>query len=328
VVDDDVLVRAQLCAMLHGSDYEVETAASGEDALRVLRSYPCDIVVTDWQMPHMDGITLCRQVRSIEQHEHVYMLMLTVRQSPQELLAGFAAGVDDYLVKGISSEELLARLERGRCLANWRAAYQASDDKTEAMSLTDSETGAYNLAYLIQHLPRELARAERYGRSLSVLNCVINRTAQANEQFVGAVGAVSPVDSELARDFVSRSTACIRAGDWLVRTGENEFMIVLPETDRKGAQCVASKLGEAFARQEATPIKDSFGRDVKIDVTAIDPGSDADGAANLRALLSKAKGLRHRNQHDAKRAPDAGMHYLSDFVSGGDTNSGRNWPVN
>lgn len=56
MVDDNVIVRAQLCALLHGSGYEVETAASGEDALRLLRSYPCDIVVTDWQMPSMDGV--------------------------------------------------------------------------------------------------------------------------------------------------------------------------------------------------------------------------------------------------------------------------------
>jgi diguanylate cyclase (GGDEF)-like protein len=322
VVDDDVLIRAQLCALLHGSDYEVETAASGEDALRLLRSYPCDIVLTDWQMPVMDGVALCRQVRSMEQHEHVYLLMLTVKGSPQELLAGFAAGADDYVVKGTSSEELLARLEKGRGLANWRATYRSSDDDEAALPLIDAATGAYNLAYLMQHLPREMARAERYGRSLAVLTCKIDGTARANERIVGAAG------DELARGFVSCSTACIRKGDWLVRTGENEFMIVLPETDEKGARCVTRKLSAAFARQEFTATKGPLGAAIKINVTAMDAGRDKDSAAHMRALLRKAESLPHRDKHDGKRSPNAAtVHYLSDFVSDSDADSGRNWPA-
>jgi two-component system cell cycle response regulator len=319
VVDDDVLIRAQLCALLHGSDYEVETAASGEDALRLLRSYPCDIVVTDWQMPLMDGVTLCRQVRTLEQHEHVYMLMLTVKKSPQEILAGLAAGADDYVVKGTSSEEFLARLEKGRCLANWRAAYRSNDDDAGGGSLLDAATGAYNLAYLMQQLPREMARAERHGRSLAVLNCGIDGVARLNAQFVGAAG------DELLRGFVSCSTACLRKGDWLVRTGAHEFMIVLPETDREGAQCAARKLSEAFARQESPTTKEPIGGALNVHVTAME--AQGDGAAHMRALLRNAESLRYRDEHEAKRAPDARVHYLSDFDSGGEADSGRNWPA-
>ncbi len=319
VVDDDVLVRAQLCALLHGSDYEVETAASGEDALRLLRSYPCDIVVTDWQMPIMNGVTLCRQVRSMEKHEHVYLLMLTVKRAPHELLAGFAAGADDYVVKGTSNEELLARLERGRCLANWRATYRSTDDDAADHTLMDTASGTYNVEYLTQHLPREMARAERYGRSLAVLNCEVDRIALVDEQFARAAG------DELARGFVSCATACTRRGDWLVRTAEKEFMIVLPETDRKGAQCVVRKLGEAFARQESAITKTPLGGTVNINVTAMDPLGD--GAAHMRALLGKTESLRKRDKHDEKRPPDAGtVHYLSDLVSVSDRDRGRNWP--
>ena len=322
VVDDDVLMRAQLCALLHGSDYDVETAASGEDALRLLRSYPCDIVVTDWQMPIMDGVTLCRQVRSMEQHGHVYMLMLTVKRSRHELLAGFAAGADDYVVKGTSSEELLARLERGRCLSNWRANYRSGDGDAGDLSLMDTATGAYNLAYLMQHLPREMARAERYGRSLAVLNCEIDGMARVNEQFVGAVA------DELIREFVSNSPSCIRKGDWLARTGKNEFMIVLPETDRKGAQCVVHKLAQAFARRETATTKEPTGGAININVTAMDPNSDAGGTAHMRALLRKAESLRHSEEHSEKLLPDAGtMTYLSDFVSESQAERGRNWPA-
>jgi two-component system, cell cycle response regulator len=322
VVDDDVLMRAQLCALLHGSDYEVETAASGDDALRLLRSYPCDIVVTDWQMPVMDGVALCRRVRSMEQHEHVYLLMLTVKRSPQELLTGFAAGADDYVVKGTSSEELLARLEKGRSLAHWRATHRSNDEDAGDLSLIDPLSGAYNIAYLMQHLPREMARAERYGRALAVLNCKIEETARISEQRVGHVG------DEFLKGFVSCSAACIRRSDWLVRSGEGEFVIVLPETDEKGARCAARKLSEAFERQELPATNEPLGGRIKFSVTAMDPASDGGGAASMRAFLLKAASLRHADKRAKKRSVDTGtVYYLSDFDAGDEAERGRNWPA-
>jgi two-component system, cell cycle response regulator len=323
VVDDDVLMRAQLCALLHESDYEVETAASGDDALRLLRSYPCDIVITDWQMPIMDGVALCRRVRSMEQHEHVYLLMLTIKRSPQELLTGFAAGADDYVVKGTSSEELLARLEKGRCLAHWRATHRSNDDDAGDLSLMDSVSGAYNLAYLMQHLPREMARAERHGRSLAVLNCEIYAAARANERLTDSIG------DELMRGFASCSTTCVRKSDWLVRSGEKEFIIVLPETDEKGARCVARKLSEAFARRELPAIKEPLGGAIKFKLTAMNPAGDGAGAAYLRVLLRKAEGGQTRpGKRNEKRSADTGtVHYLNDLKSGGEAEAGRNWPA-
>jgi diguanylate cyclase (GGDEF)-like protein len=322
VVDDDVLMRAHLCALLHGSDYEVETAASGDDALRLLSSHPCDIVVTDWQMPVMDGVSLCRRVRSMEQHEHVYLLMLTVKGSPQELLTGFAAGADDYVVKGTSSEELLARLEKGRNLAHWRATHRSNDDNAADLSLTDTLTGAYNIAYLMQHLPREMARTERYKRSLVVLKCEIDDTAPVNKRLAGSGGG------ELVRGFVQCSTACLRKSDWLVRSAEKQFMIVLPETDKKGARCVARKLSEAFALQKLPGTQEPLGGAIKFRLTAMEPAGEGAGAANMQALLRKAKDLRNLDKREEKPpAPIATVNYLSDLKSGGEAEAGRNWPT-
>jgi diguanylate cyclase (GGDEF)-like protein len=322
VVDDDVLTRAQLCALLHGSHYEVETAASGDDALRLLRSYPCDIVITDWQMPVMDGVVLCRRVRSMEQHEHVYLLMLTVKTSPQELLTGFAAGVDDYVVKGTSNEELLARLEKGRNLAHWRATHRSNDGDAGNRSLTDPVTGVYNIAYLTQHLPREMARAERYGRALAILTCKVEYAACVREQRTG-IGY-----DELVRAFVASSAVCIRRSDWLVRSGEAEFVIVLPESDEKGARCAARKLSDAFERQKLPATQEPLGGKVRFNITTMDPASDGSGAASMRAFLVKAESLRHDGGRAQKQSAETGtVYYLSDFDAGSEVEKGRNWPT-
>jgi DNA-binding response OmpR family regulator len=114
VVDDDDIVRTQLMGMLKRSGYDVRGAASGEEALRSLDVGDCQVLVTDWQMPRMNGLDLCRHVRLGRPNQYVYVLMLTVRDQEQDVLVGLAAGADDYVVKGAPNEEILARLELGR----------------------------------------------------------------------------------------------------------------------------------------------------------------------------------------------------------------------
>jgi putative two-component system response regulator len=113
VVDDDEIVQAQLANLL-GADYEVQVAASGDEALRLLRSAHCPIVLTDWQMPGMDGLELCRRIRGDSPEKHVYVMMLTARESEQDRLLSIAAGADDYVAKGLPVTELLARMDVAR----------------------------------------------------------------------------------------------------------------------------------------------------------------------------------------------------------------------
>ena len=86
IVDDDDIVRAYLSAVLKKASYDVQTAASAEEALRILDTSQFQIVVTDWQMPGMDGLELCRKVRLKQVDGYVYVMMLTVRESKAEIM--------------------------------------------------------------------------------------------------------------------------------------------------------------------------------------------------------------------------------------------------
>jgi DNA-binding response OmpR family regulator len=114
VVDDDEIVQAQLANLLKRADYDVQVAASGDEALRLLRSVHCPIVLTDWQMPGMDGLELCRRIRDESPEEYVYVMMLTARESEQDRLLSIAAGADDYVVKSLPVNEVLARMDVAR----------------------------------------------------------------------------------------------------------------------------------------------------------------------------------------------------------------------
>jgi CheY-like chemotaxis protein len=116
IVDDDDLIISSVSSLLERSGYQVCAASSGEDAMRVLNAINCNIVITDWHMPDMDGLDLCRNIRSSGKSTYIYVLMLTVRNGSNDILAALSAGADDYVLKGAGAEEILARLEVGRRL--------------------------------------------------------------------------------------------------------------------------------------------------------------------------------------------------------------------
>jgi two-component system, OmpR family, response regulator MprA len=108
VVDDDPAVRESLRRSLAFNGYEVELAADGEQALRVIADSRPDAVVLDVMMPNLDGLATCRALRAAG--DDVPVLMLTARDEVADRVAGLDAGADDYLPKPFALEELLARL--------------------------------------------------------------------------------------------------------------------------------------------------------------------------------------------------------------------------
>ena len=126
VVDDDGLIRSQLVTMLKRAGYRMHSAGSGAAALLALELTPCEIVLTDWEMPFMDGPSLCRALKLRDGEPYTYVMMLSVRNSPEDILIGLGAGVDDYLVKGAPIEQLLARIEVGRAVTSLAHSVLAS----------------------------------------------------------------------------------------------------------------------------------------------------------------------------------------------------------
>src|SRR3569833_878133 len=140
VVVVDELVREQLGALLTSAGYSVQLAASGEEALKSFDTEPCRIVISDWMMPDMDGVALCRNIRARQENDYVYMLMLTARHGKRNVVTGLVAGADDFFVKGASSEELLARLNVGRRITSLERSLRAANRENRIIAFTDSIT--------------------------------------------------------------------------------------------------------------------------------------------------------------------------------------------
>src|ERR1700683_2510791 len=186
---------------LKNAGYEVDAVANGSQALDKMtkRYYP--MLVTDWEMPEMDGVALCKAVRNMQLDGYVYALLLTARDAKEHIIAGLEAGADDYLIKPVHEPELIARLNTGRRILNLEHSLRFANERNRILSLTDALTGAFNRPSLMDQLPRELARCRRYGTPLSVIMCDVDHFKQVNDVNGHSAG------DDVLQQFVARMQA-------------------------------------------------------------------------------------------------------------------------
>jgi DNA-binding response OmpR family regulator len=110
IAEDDPVGRLVLGTMLRKQEHEITVVENGADAWELLRRDPHPVLITDWMMPAIDGLALCRLVRRTATGPYTYVILLTALSGRQNYLAGMEAGADDFLVKPVDPDELRARL--------------------------------------------------------------------------------------------------------------------------------------------------------------------------------------------------------------------------
>lgn len=134
VVEDDLISRKWLQRFLGKWGYEVTSYPDGEAAWNALESgEQPELILADWMMPKMDGVELCRNIRSNPKTLHAYVIMLTARSEKADLISGLEAGADDYLVKPVDPDELKTRLRVGERTLTLRSQLAARVSQLESM---------------------------------------------------------------------------------------------------------------------------------------------------------------------------------------------------
>jgi len=293
IVDDDPLVCERLRSLVMAAGFEVSTASSGAAALASLQRDFSPIVISDRMMPDMDGLTLCRAIRQQRFEGYVYVLLLTVQDAEQDILAGLDAGADDYLSKRVSSAQLIARLRTAQRILTLEHSLRTVVDEKSRLATTDTLTGASNRRYFTRHFNRELKRVQRYGGPLSLLMLDIDHFKQVNDRFGHAAG------DEVLQEFAKRIAAGLpRESDWFARMGGEEFVVVLPQTTLSGAQVVAQKLRAAVAAAPARTLAGAVNMTVSIGVASLEVLASRNVEPTIDAMLDVAD----RCLYDAKAA--------------------------
>ena len=235
VVEDDLFCRSVIKGILERYGCSVEVAADGMEGLERCRKEHFPIIITDLVMPVMDGLELCRAIRSRQSDDYVFILLMTSHEERDQLIAGFEAGADEYIVKPVHEIELLSRLKAAQRIL----ALEAS---LKTLAMHDQLTGAFNRGYLDKQLTKEIKRSWRYGRPLSIVMCDIDHFKSVNDRYGHQVGDL------VLKELVLRINNTIRCeNDWLARYGGEEFVIVLPETDTEGCRVVSERIRKLIA---------------------------------------------------------------------------------
>jgi two-component system, cell cycle response regulator len=286
IVDDDELVLMRFSALLQLAGYETYTATSGAAALRILSTTACQIVLTDWHMQDMDGLALCCNLRSRANDGYIYILLVTVRSAGSDIVAGLAAGADDYVVKGATAEELLARIGVGRRITQLERSLRISNRENRRKSVTDALTGIRNRHFLMKYLPRELERARHSGRALAILSCDIDHFKLVNDNHGHEAG------DEVLQEFVKRAAGCIRkASGWMARSGGEEFVLVLPDSSQSEARYIAARLRHTLGANTIPTSAGPLGITVSIGIAALETEQELAEASVVELLRAADRGL-------------------------------------
>jgi len=242
LVDDEPTQRLITARLLKRAGFQVDTAENGREALARIAEFSYPLLITDWEMPEMDGVALCRAVRSATTDGYVYTILLTSRDAIEHLVAGLQAGADDYLIKPVLEPELLARLNTGKRIVTLERSLRAVNEENRRLSITDPLTGAFNRRHLMEQLPIEIERSVRYAHALSLLMCDVDHFKRINDTYGHQSGDV------VLKRVVETIRGKVRGTDWVARYGGEEFVIVLPETPYTSALKVAESLRVALSQ--------------------------------------------------------------------------------
>lgn len=214
-----------------------ETATDERDALESLAADFRPIVVTD-------SPELVRGIRARELPRHPHILYITPLDEPAEREAGLMAGADDCIARRAAEREVHARVATARRIAELEEVLRITLGENRKLSTTDDLTRIASRRFFSKHFPREVERAARYGRPLSLVLCDIDFFKNVNDSLGHAGG------DEVLKQFASRLQQTLRRGiDWVARIGGEEFAVVLPETPYEQALDVARRLRARIADQ-------------------------------------------------------------------------------
>jgi two-component system cell cycle response regulator len=259
--------------------HDVEIESHPQEALFRAAENNYELVVVSLNLTDFDALRLCSQLRSLERTRSIPILLLADLEDRQRVLRGLDLGVNDYIVRPIDRNELLARVRTQ--LRRKRYADSLRDNVQAAMELAvvDALTGLNNRRFLETHLASSLDQAAHKGRPLSLMILDIDHFKSVNDTYGHDAG------DEVLKVFSQRIKRVLRGADLVCRLGGEEFVVVMPDTPLNVAARVAERV-RAAVEGEKFPIDPAATR--TIPVTASIGLAERGGDANADALLRRA----------------------------------------
>jgi two-component system, cell cycle response regulator len=296
IVDDRASSYEHIAAMLAG-EHTADIEADPNAGLFHAAEGSYDLLVVSLALANFDGLRLCSQVRSLDRTRNLPILAIADAESNGRLVRGLEIGVNDYLIRPIDKNELLARvrtqIRRKRYTERLRDNVQMSIE----MAITDALTGLYNRRYLETHVGALVDQVASRGKPLTVLVLDIDYFKSINDTHGHDAG------DDVLREFALRIRKSIRGIDLACRYGGEEFVVVMPETDLAVATMVAERLRRRIA-SEPFPIQQGA-RSITVTISIGIAGLS--GGDNAASILRRADQALYRAKREGRNrvVPDA-----------------------
>jgi two-component system cell cycle response regulator len=297
IVDDRKSSYERLVTML-AAEHTVDVEPNPNEALFHAAEGNYELLIVSLSLQNFDGLRLCSQIRSLERTRNAPILAIAEADNNARLLRGLEIGVNDYLMRPIDRNEMLARvrtqIKKKRYTERLRDNVQASIE----MAITDALTGLFNRRYMETHLATLVEQAAARGKPMTVLVLDIDFFKAINDGYGHDAG------DDVLREFALRIRKSIRNIDLACRYGGEEFVIVMPETDMGVATMVAERLRRRVA-SEPFAIQNGAGQlnvTISIGIAGLSAMDD-----NAATILKRADRALYRAKRDGRNrvVPDA-----------------------
>jgi len=251
IADDEAISRRLLEKTLARAGYEVTAVENGRLAVEQLKRPDAPrLALLDWVMPELDGPGVCKELRNLQERAYIYVVLLTSKESKEDIVTGLESGADDYLTKPFNADELKARLRTGERILNLEDKLVEAREQMRFKATHDSLTSLWNRGAIMDLLGRELARSQRESSCTIVMLGDVDHFKSINDTYG------HPVGDEVLREIARRLLSCIRSYDFVGRYGGEEFLVVLNNCKPQFAETRAEEIRTAISNQ---PIQTASG---------------------------------------------------------------------
>lgn len=234
IVDDDVSMCETLADTMQSLGYDTDSTTHAAQAREKLNKIFYNILMVELKLPDGGGLDLLRYVKKINQQ--TMTIIFTGQASLESSISALNEGAFGYLQKPLNIEEVKILISKALKIQQLSLENKELLSKLEELSLKDVETEVYNHKYLIERLNSELVRAKRYALAISVVMIDVDYFNSINDLYGHACG------DKILKELAKYLKQFVRGMDIVTRYGGEEFVIILPDTDKQSAVCFAERL--------------------------------------------------------------------------------------
>ena len=285
IAEDDTTTRLIFGATLRKMGHTVTAVEDGGKAWKAWQQEEYSLLISDWIMPDIDGLELCKRIRAQPSLQYTYIILLTSMDGKGSYLEGMDAGADDFITKPFDEEQLAARLRVAERII-------ALHQKLHIQATHDHLTGMWNRAAIMGHLRGEVERARRQSSHMGVIIADLDYFKRINDTYGHRTG------DAVLQEATRRMQLALRPYDRLGRYGGEEFLVIASGCDLSQTMALAERIrsfmstGPVKSHSGEIPVTVSLG--VAVGSDQVDKDAAALIAAADEALYRAKKAGRNR----------------------------------